>query len=393
MPWYQARGKIPRKRHTQFRKADGSLYHEEVFGTEGFSGPYSILYHENAPPRVERVEPHETVELREWDDGLHRHRLLKTSGVAAGGDPVTGRRLLMYNDDVAMYFSRPSEPMGYLFKNADCDELHFVHQGSGRLDTLFGSLDVREGDYVHIPRGCTHQWFLDGEARFLTIESHSPVETPHRYRNDYGQHLEHSPYNERDMRTPGDVQPRNEKGVFQTRVKVNNRVMCYYYDFHPFDVVGWDGYLYPWALSIHDFEPITGRLHQPPPVHQTFAGRNYVVCSFVPRKLDYHPEAIPVPYNHSNIDSDEIIYYVAGEFGSRRGVEVGALTVHPRGIPHGPQPGAVEAGIGKEFTNELAVMLDTFRPLKMAEGARELDDSSYPFSWQEKKAEGQEFIA
>jgi homogentisate 1,2-dioxygenase len=311
--------------------------------------------------------------------------LLKTAGIGGGGDPVTGKRLLMFNDDVALFFARSSEAMGYYYKNADADELHFLHEGSGRLDTVFGSVVLSEGDYVVIPRGTIHQWQLDGEARILSLESHSPIETPHRYRNDYGQHLEHSPYNERDLRPPGELETHSEAGSFQVRIKVNGRMMCYYYDFHPFDLVGWDGYLYPWALSIHDFEPITGRLHQPPPVHQTFQGRNYVVCSFCPRKLDYHPEAIPVPYNHSNIDSDEVIYYVAGEFGSRRGVEIGAITIHPRGIPHGPHPGAVEAGIGKEFTNELAVMVDTFRPLKMAEGARELDDPSYTYSWQEKK--------
>ena len=291
----------------------------------------------------------------------------------------------MFNDDVTWSLSRPTEQMAYFYRNGIADELYFVHEGSGVLHSVFGALPYRPGDYLVIPRGTTYQLELgEGPHRHLVIESFGQIETPKRYRNAYGQLLEHAPYTQRDIRRPLDLTTYDERGDFTVHLKLRDGTTCYRLDYHPFDVVGWDGYVYPWALNIADFEPITGRVHQPPPVHQTFEGPNFVVCSFVPRKFDYHPLAIPAPYHHSNIDSEEVMYYVNGNFMSRRGVEVGCITLHPRGIPHGPHPGAAEASIGKEGTEELAVMMDTFRPLKLTAAARDYDDERYPFSWLEQ---------
>jgi homogentisate 1,2-dioxygenase len=289
----------------------------------------------------------------------------------------------MYNSDCTISVGRPTEKMDYFYRNAQGDEMIFVHEGQGTLETIFGLLPYHEGDYLVIPRGTT--WRIQpgtGEQRMLFVEAFGgAIQPPKRYRNDFGQLLEYSPYCERDLRTPEELPMHTERGEYEVRVKVNGEVMRYIFDFHPLDLVGWDGFLYPYAFNIEDFEPITGRVHQPPPVHQTFEGPNFVVCSFCPRKLDYHPESIPVPYNHSNIDSDEMIYYVSGNFGSRRGIEVSSITLHPRGIPHGPHPGTVEKSLGAERTEELAVMVDTFRPLKLAADAERYDDPQYPFSW------------
>jgi homogentisate 1,2-dioxygenase len=385
MPSYQSLGKVPSKRHTQFRKLDGSLYSEELFGEEGFSGVYSLLYHQYPPTRVSKIEKHADVCQAEWPQDVHRHHHLKTHGVEAGGDPIDGRHLLMYNGDCTISVVRPTQQMDYFYRNGQADELLFVHEGAGTLETIFGLLPYREGDYLLLPRGTTYRLVpAGGEQRFLMVEAFGgPIQPPHRYRNAFGQLLEHSPYCERDLHAPMELPLHEERGEFQVRVKVNGQIMIYTFDFHPLDVVGWDGYLYPYSFNIADFEPITGRVHQPPPVHQTFEGPNFVVCSFCPRKLDYHPLAIPIPYNHSNIDSDEMIYYVSGSFGSRKGIEVSSITLHPRGIPHGPQPGTVEKSLGTERTDELAVMVDTFRPLKLAADAQALDDPQYPFSWLE----------
>jgi homogentisate 1,2-dioxygenase len=385
MPSYQRLGEIPHKRHTQFRKPDGSLYAEELFGEEGFSGCYSLLYHQYPPTRVSAIEAVASKHvIEEWSQETHRHHHLKTQGLEPGGDPVIGQRVLFYNNDVALAVVRPTESMNYFYRNAECDEVYFIHDGKGVLETIFGLLPYSEGDYLVIPRGTTYRFLAEpGESRFLYIESHGPIEPPKRYRNEFGQLLEHSPYCERDIRVPNELPRYEEQGTFTVHVKVGGRVMAYQFDFHPLDVVGWDGYLYPYALNIGDFEPITGRVHQPPPVHQTFAGPNFVVCSFVPRKLDYHPLSIPVPYNHSNIDSDEVLYYVSGDFGSRKGIERSSFTLHPRGIPHGPHPGTVEKSLGKDSTNELAVMVDTFHPLQLTQFAREFDDLQYPYSWLE----------
>jgi homogentisate 1,2-dioxygenase len=385
MPFYYAMGKIPHKRHTQFRKPDGGLYSEELFGEEGFSGVESLLYHQHPPTRVSKIARYGSVCREEWQQEQHRHHHLKTADAPRGGDPVEGRHLLMYNNDCVISVARPTEPMSYFYRNAQGDELLFIHEGSGTLETTFGTLPYSEGDYLVIPRGTT--WRMqadDGEQRMLVVEAYGgAIQPPKRYRNEFGQLLEHSPYCERDLRPPSELLVHEERGEFDVRVRVNDEVMTYTYDFHPLDVVGWDGFLYPYAFSIHDFEPITGRVHQPPPVHQTFEGPNFVVCSFCPRKLDYHPEAVPVPYNHSNIDSDEMIYYVSGNFGSRKGIEISSITLHPRGIPHGPHPGTVENSLGAERTEELAVMVDTFRPLKLGTAAATMDDPQYPFSWLE----------
>jgi len=384
MPGYHRLGEIPPKRHTQFRKGDGTLYAEEVFGTEGFSGNSSILYYHYPPTRVKKITPVEHEKsLEDWVEPVHRHHHLKTAALHSGGDAVSGIQVLMYNHDVAIGVVRPDREMDYYYRVGDADLVYFVHAGSGTLETNFGLLPFHEGDYIVIPRGTTFRFSVHGAvpAAFLTIEAHGAIEPPRRYLNKNGQFLEHAPYCERDIRRPEKLVTHMESGEFEVRVKVGSMVTAYWYDHHPLNVVGWDGCEYPWIFNIHDFEPVTGRVHQPPTVHQTFQGPNFVVCSFVPRKLDYHPLSVPVPYNHSNIDSDEMIYYVNGNFGSRRGVERASITLHPRGIPHGPQPGAVEKSLGAERTDEMAVMVDTFHPLHLTTFAQQVDDASYPSSW------------
>lgn len=383
MAHYVKLGEVPPKRHTQFRKPDGSLYAEQVFGTKGFSGIASILYHHHLPTEVAEYQylGSLTPETLEFEPLRHRH--LKTNALQPHGDPISGRVPLLVNSDVLMALARPVEPMDYFYKNADGDDLLFVQQGTGKLETLFGTLPYREGDYLVIPRGTIYRVVAnDGPTTLLLIESAaSTIEPPDRYRNEYGQFLEHAPFCERDIRTPEAPIGFDEKGRFEVRIKARGQLTAYFYNYHPLDVVGWDGFLYPYALSIHDFEPITGSIHQPPPTHQTFEAHNFVVCSFVPRMLDYHPNAIPIPYNHSNLDSDEVLFYVNGNFASRRGIEIGSVTLHPSGLPHGPQPGAVEASLGKTRTEELAVMLDTFRPLHLTKAAQALEDDNYPYSW------------
>ncbi|HYG57520.1 MAG TPA: homogentisate 1,2-dioxygenase [Symbiobacteriaceae bacterium] len=383
MPFYVSRGQVPAKRHVQFRRPDGALYSEQVMGTRGFSGIQSILYHINPPTAVARVEDLGPA-LREYEEtGATRHRHFKTMALEPGGDVVTGRRLLMGNEDVAMALVRPTEPMDYFYRNGDGDEVLFIHEGQGRLQTNYGSLTYRSGDYLVIPIGTTWRMLPDpGVAhRVLVLEAAGSVVPPKRYHNEWGQLLEHSPFCERDMRVPEVLETFDEQGEFEVRVRAAGRMTACFFGHHPLDVVGWDGHLHPYALSIHDFEPITGRIHQPPPVHQTFDGPGFVVCSFVPRLFDYHPQAIPVPYNHSNVDSDEVLYYVDGNFMSRRGIEVASVTLHPRGIPHGPHPGAVEGSLGKEKTEELAVMVDTFRPLRVAKAMLPLEEPNYMRSW------------
>lgn len=386
MPGYHRLGEIPPKRHTQFRKPDGGLYSEELFGTEGFSGNYSILYYTYPPTRVKKVErfPIEQYAHEEWDERLQRHHHMKTAQLPPAGDAVLGRQVLMYNKDVVLAVAKPTVAMNYFYRDGDSDLVYFVHDGQGILESTFGLLPYHEGDYIVIPRGTTFRFTHDAkstENTFLVIEARGTIAPPHRYLNNNGQFLEHSPYCDRDIRRPQELVTHTERGEFEVRLKVGDTLTSYWYDFHPFNVVGWDGYEYPYALNISDFEPITGRVHQPPPVHQTFQGPNFVICSFVPRKLDYHPLSIPVPYNHSNIDSEEMIYYVNGNFGSRRGIERASITLHPRGIPHGPHPGAVEKSLGVERTEELAVMVDTFYPLKLTTHAQHIDDAGYPYSW------------
>jgi homogentisate 1,2-dioxygenase len=384
MAYYHRLGQIPRKRHTQFRQPDGSLYAEQLVGTLGFHGVSSLLYHQHPPTQIKQVgEPRPTGVKLLKDRPLSPEHLRTLAQISTGGDYLAARQTLLGNADVTMSICNPTEKqMTYYYKNALADEVIFVHEGRGELWSQLGIVPFEPGDYLVVPRTIIHQLhFEDGPVRLLIIESFSPVETCRRYRNHFGQLLEHSPYCERDIRPPGELIKEEGEGDYLVQVRKEGFLHQLTYAHSPFDVVGWDGYFYPYAFSIHDFEPITGRLHQPPPVHQTFEGHNYVICSFVPRLFDYHPLSIPAPYNHSNVDSDEVLYYVAGNFMSRRGVDLASFTWHPSGIPHGPHPGTVEASIGKKETHELAVMLDTFRPLYLTEAALQYIDPRYPMSW------------
>lgn len=390
MPLYHKLGNIPQKRHVQFRKPDGSLYSEQVIGTEGFSGISSILYHINPPTKVKAIKKTEDIGFKEWSEGTLRHHHLRTLDAKPEGDPISGRKVMMFNNDVSMGICNSNKQMDYFYKNGEGDEVIFVHYGKGTLESQYGTLDYRDGDYIVIPRGVIYRLITKAEKnKFLVIESRSPVYTPSRYKNSFGQHLEHSPFCERDFRLPQELITIDEKGEFTVKIKKYNKLHNYVFDYHPWDVVGWDGYFFPWIFNINDFMPITGKIHQPPPVHQTFEGHNFVVCSFCPRLFDYHPDAIPAPYNHSNIDSDEVLYYVEGNFMSRKGVDLASFTLHPGGIPHGPHPGTAEASIGKKETLELAVMLDTFHPLKLTEHAKDFDQADYPYTWNEEGHEAE----
>lgn len=382
--FYHHLGKIPAKRHIQFQQPDGSLYKEEVVSSEGFSGIYSILYHINPPTRIKALGqpvPYGPKILENY--GLRQTHLNTAKVGVTGDDFLSARKVLLMNSDCSMAICTPKQrKMDYFYKNAEGDEVLFVHDGSGKVISQFGVVEFRQGDYVVIPRTVIYKIeFNEGPLRLLIIESASPVETVKRYRNRLGQLLEHSPYCERDIRPPQELITDTSKGEFLVKIKKQGHLHQYVYDYSPLDIVGWDGFLWPYAFSIHEFEPITGRIHQPPPVHQTFEGHNYVICSFVPRLFDYHPLAIPAPYNHSNIDSDEVLYYAEGNFMSRRGIERGSFTLHPGGLPHGPHPGTVEKSIGAKETKELAVMLDTFRPLFLTTDAKEFVDPNYPMSW------------
>ena len=384
---YYTLGSIPHKRHTQFRKPDGELYHEQLFSTEGFSNASSLLYHANPPTQIVQVDDPVDISPKTIHDKQLKHRCLQGFKVEPEEDYLDSRKPILVNNDCHILMASPQHSMeDYFFKNADADEVIFVHEGKGTLKTFYGNIDFGYGDYLVIPRGTIYQLkFEDEDNRLLVVESFSPVVTPKRYRNEFGQLLEHAPFCERDIRKPEVLETYDEKGEFRVMIKKQDQLYKYTYLNHPFDVIGWDGYLYPYAFSIHDFEPITGRVHQPPPVHQTFAARNFVICSFVPRLYDYHPEAIPAPYNHSNIDSDEVLYYVDGDFMSRKHVDRGMFTLHPGGIPHGPHPGTVEKSIGKEKTEELAVMIDTFKPLLMTNYAADVEIEDYYKSWLEEK--------
>jgi homogentisate 1,2-dioxygenase len=390
MTYYTRLGRIPHKRHTQFRQPDGSLYHEEVMGIHGFAGIQSILYHLRPPTMVRRLEVESAVEIPYEERGPLRPRHLCTEPVPAGGDALEGRVPLMGNNDVVLYIARPDQPMNYWYKFAHGDDVIFVHDGRGLLESQFGLLRYEPGDYLVIPTGVIWRMIPDPgvEQRLLVVEAYGHVAPPKRYLNNYGQFLENSPYCERDIRPPEELMTFDQEGEFEVRVKARDMVTRFIYDHHPLDVVGWDGHLWPFAFNIRDFEPITGRVHQPPPVHQTFDGPGFVLCSFVPRLFDYHPLSIPAPYNHSNVDSDEVLYYVEGDFMSRRGIERGSITVHPNGIPHGPHPGTYEGSIGKERTDELAVMVDTFRPLRLTRYAGEIEDDGYAMSWLPERYEG-----
>jgi homogentisate 1,2-dioxygenase len=394
--YYHRLGNIPPKRHIQFRQPDGSLYREELVTSEGFSGIYSTMYHIHPPTRVKMIGEPLKYGPKKIETYNLRHTHLNTSRVkATGTDYLTARKVLLSNNDCSISICSPSErKMNFFYKNAEGDEVLFVHEGGGTLISPLGKLEFRPGDYVVIPRTIIYSLeFNEGPLRLLILESASPVETVKRYRNQLGQLLEHSPYCERDIRPPTDLLIDDNKGDFLIQIKKEGYLHQYTYDHSPLDLIGWDGFLWPYAFSIHDFQPITGRIHLPPPVHQTFQGHNFVICSFVPRLFDYHPLAIPAPYNHSNIDSDEVLYYAEGNFMSRKGIERGSFTLHPGGLPHGPHPGTAEKSIGAKETHELAVMIDTFRPLYLTEDALEFVDNNYPMSWTENRGDFNEINA
>ena len=383
MTFYYKLGTIPHKRHTQFRQPDGSLYHEELIGTLGFSGVQSLLYHLHPPTQVQQVALERTVDVPYEERKVLCHRHLRTKSVAKGGDAIAARVPLIGNAAVCLSVARPTETMPYWYRRDRGDDIIFIHEGNGILESQYGTLPYQPGDYLVIPTGVLWRLLpdLDNEQRMLVIEASGHIQPPKRYLNAYGQFLEHAPYCERDIRPPEALVTHDETGEFEVRIKGRGCISRYLYRHHPLDVVGWDGHLWPFAFNIHNFEPVTGRVHQPPPVHQTFAGPGFVLCSFVPRLFDYHPQAIPAPYNHSNVDSDEVIYYVEGNFMSRKGIERASITLHPSGIPHGPHPGCYEESIGKERTEELAIMIDTFHPLNLTAKALPFEDETYPYSW------------
>ena len=386
MPFYHSLGSIPPKRHTQFRKPDGSLYAEQLFGTIGFDGMYTNSYHEHRPTQVKSIGKQYSVAPKvSLHNNIKSYRF-RGFQVPPEKDYLDSRKTILTNSDCSIILSAPQESQDdYFYKNTDADELLFIHKGTGTLRTHLGNIEFGYGDYLLIPRGVIYKLqFNDKDNRLFIVESRRPIYTPKRYRNWFGQLLEHSPFCERDIRKPQTLETHNEKGDFLIKVKKQDEIIEMTYATHPFDVVGYDGFNYPYAFSIHDFEPITGRIHQPPPVHQTFETDAFVVCSFCPRLYDYHPDSIPAPYNHSNIDSDEVLYYVDGDFMSRNDVDTGHISLHPAGIPHGPHPGATERSIGKVKTDELAVMVDTFKPLKVTEEALKIADETYYQSWLEE---------
>jgi len=383
MPFYQKLGKIPHKRHTVFRQENGELYHEQLFGTAGFDGMSTLMYHIQPPTVIKEVRGQKDIAPEVAVERNMLPRSFKGYQITPSKDYLESRNPVLVNSDVYIELAAPQASMSdYFYKNADADEVIFIHRGKGKLRTQLGNIDFAYGDYLVVPRGMIYQLeFENDDNRLLIIQSFHPIFTPKRYRNWFGQLLEHSPYCERDMRPPSELETHNEVGEFLIKIKKQDIVYDYVYAHHPFNVVGWDGFNYPYAFSIHDFEPITGRIHLPPPIHQTFETSAFVICSFVPRLYDYHPDSIPAPYNHSNIDSDEVLYYVDGDFMSRNNIEHGQITLHPAGIPHGPHPGAYERSIGKKETLELAVMIDTFKPLKVTKSALGIELEGYEKSW------------
>ncbi len=386
MPFYHKLGKIPHKRHVQFKKPNGGFYYEQLFGTIGFDGMSTNSYHEQRPTQVKSIQKQYSIAPKIAKTNNIQSYRLHGFKVQPESDFLDSRKVVLTNSDCNIILAAPKLSLtDYFYKNSDADELIFIHKGSGKLRTMFGNLNFKYGDYLMIPRGIIYQIQFDTEDnRLFIVESYSPIYTPKRYRNWFGQLLEHSPFCERDIRRPEELETYNESGDFKIKLKKQNEIIEMIYASHPFDVVGYDGFNYPYAFSIHDFEPLTGRIHQPPPVHQTFETNAMVICSFVPRLYDYHPEAIPAPYNHSNIDSDEVLYYVDGDFMSRNDIEPGHISLHPAGIPHGPHPGAMERSIGQKDTQELAVMVDTFKPLQVTEEALKISDEDYFKSWLEQ---------
>ncbi|MFL2593508.1 MAG: homogentisate 1,2-dioxygenase [Flavobacteriaceae bacterium] len=386
MPRYHKLGDIPSKRHTVFKNKNGRFYYEELFGTIGFDGMSSLMYHTQRPTQVKEILNTYSISPKAAIENNLKSMMLVGFNIEKESDFLKSRKVILFNNNCQISLASPTKSLKeYFYKNTDSDEVIFIHKGSGKLRTFLGNIDFKYGDYLVIPRGVIYQIdFNEENNRLFIVESKSPVYTPKRYRNWFGQHLESSPYCERDLHPPTELETFDEVGDFLLKIKKDDSIHECVYAAHPFSIVGWDGYNYPYKFSIHDFEPITGRIHQPPPVHQTFETSNFVICSFVPRLYDYHPNAIPAPYNHSNIDSDEVIYYVDGDFMSRKNVDEGYISLHPAGIPHGPHPGLMEKSIGKKETKELAVMVDTFQPLKVTDYAVKIDDGEYYQSWLEK---------
>jgi homogentisate 1,2-dioxygenase len=390
---YESLGKVPLKRHVQVRRdgAGSELLTEEVLGYEGFSGNETILYHLHSPCRLDAVGEFTPITRDEWIPDAHVHRLADANPVAPGGDPVGGRQLLMFNGDIEVSICKPTTELDGFYRNGEGDEVIYVHRGSGVLRTMFGRVPFREKDYVVIPRGTTHTWELDSdpahpEQFWVCFHTPGEIETPNRYRNRYGQLLEHSPFSQRDFHGPLELETCDDAGTYELTVRVRDGHQRYVLDRHPFDVVGWDGYVFPYTFNADDFEPRAGRYHLPPPTHQTFQGPNFVICTFAPRMLDWDPEAVPLPYHHSNIQSEEVMFYAEGDYAARKGVDIGCLTLHPSGLPHGPQPGTVEKALGAKATSELAVMWDTFRPLRLTKLWQANDKPEYALSWNPDRA-------
>ena len=387
MPRYHKLGEIPPKRHTAFKDSKGNFYYEELFGTIGFEGMSSLMYHTQRPTQVKEIR--KSYDISPKIAVAKNMKALKLNGFKAPptDDYLESRKCILINSDCQIIVAAPKKSLTeYFYKNTDSDEVIFIHKGSGKLRTMLGNIEFKYGDYLVIPRGMIYQIeFKDEDNRLFIVESKSPIYTTKRYRNWFGQHIEGAPYCERDIHPPSKLETYDKTGDFLIKVKKQDMIHEYIYAAHPFSVVGWDGYNFPYKFSIHDFEPITGKIHQPPPVHQTFETNKFVICSFVPRLYDYHPNSVPAPYNHSNIDSDEVIYYVDGDFMSRNDINKGSITLHPAGIPHGPHPGAMEKSIGKKETLELAVMVDTFSPLMVTEEAVKITEGSYHTSWLNKK--------
>ena len=384
MSFYQSKGLIPNKRHTIFKRDSNSIYYEELISRKGFSGIYSNVYHLRMPTKINKLGKMRLVNIKSAKT-KHQARHIQTQIISNKGDIIYDRIPLLFNDDVIIHKAHITQSMDSFYRNAHFDEVIYIQSGSGQLFTNFGQLEVKPGDYIVIPRGVIWQLKIDDTIRCLVIESKSPIETPRRYRNNFGQLLEHSPFCERDIKTPDLLDPIDKEGSFKIDVRTNGGLQEMFYAHHPFDLVGWDGYYFPWVFNINDFEPITGSIHQPPPVHQTFTSKGFVICSFVSRMFDYHKDAIPAPYPHSNVDSDEVIFYSQGDFMSRKGISLESISYHPMGLPHGPQPGKYEESIGRKSTDELAVMVDTFEPLYITKAAQKRSDKKYPFSWQEQK--------
>ncbi|HTV03481.1 MAG TPA: homogentisate 1,2-dioxygenase [Luteitalea sp.] len=383
MPFYHSLGQLPRKRHIVFRQGSGALYSEELIGNKGFVGPSTLLYHIQQPTQIRAARTLRVIDWTEEREREFRHRHFLTARLGQTASLTVDRIPLLFNNDVALSFVAPTAEDDYFYRNAQGDEVVFVSEGSGTLHTQLGRVPFSKGDYLVIPRGILHRYEITSPMKCFIVESRGYVRTPKRYRNEHGQLMESAPYSERDIRRPEGLEAIDERGEFRIVVKKDNRLTEFILDHHPWDVVGWDGFYYPWAFNIDNFEPRVGRVHLPPPVHQTFEGDNFVICSFCPRPFDVDPEAVPVPYNHSNVMSDEVLYYASSEFMSRKGIEYGSVTLHPDGVPHGPHPGRVEASLGQKGTAELAVMVDTFHPLRVSTQALDVEDRDYYRSWVE----------